>query len=115
VWLNPPYCRELLAPFVDKLVAECASGHVEQAILLTHNYTDTEWFHAAARAARAICFPLGRIHFVAPSGEECSPFQGQAFFFFGRDDQRFRRTFARVGLVVSAAWGSEDEAKAAAE
>ena len=57
VWLNPPYNRALLSPFVDKLVSEWASGAIEQAILLTHNYTDTAWFHAAARAAQAFCFP----------------------------------------------------------
>jgi hypothetical protein len=54
VWLNPPYHREMLWRFVGKLVEEVASGRVEQAILLTHNYTDTEWFHVAARAARAM-------------------------------------------------------------
>jgi hypothetical protein len=78
VWLNPPYCREFLSPFVDKLVAEWASGAIEQAVLLTHNYTDTGWFHTAARAARAICFTRGRIHFLSPAGDECDPTQGQA-------------------------------------
>jgi hypothetical protein len=100
VWLNPPYNRALLSPFVDKLVAEYANGAVEQAILLTHNYTDTEWFHSAARAARSICFPRGRIRFRAPSGDECSPTQGQALFYFGLGDEAFRRTFAAVGLIV---------------
>jgi ParB family chromosome partitioning protein len=100
VWLNPPYHRALLAPFVDKAVAECANGNVSQAILLTHNYTDTEWFHTAARAAQTICFPRGRIHFLAPSGDECSPTQGQTFFYFGADDRPFRRVFSNIGLVV---------------
>jgi hypothetical protein len=100
VWLNPPYCRALLSPFVDKLVAECTSGHVSEAILLTHNYTETEWFHTAARAARVICFPSRRIHFVAPSGEECSPTQGQAFFYFGADDARFCDFFSSIGLIM---------------
>ncbi|MGC2785549.1 MAG: DNA N-6-adenine-methyltransferase [Roseiarcus sp.] len=100
LWLNPPYCRELIAPFVDKLVSEYASGAVEQAILLIHNYTDTTWFQAAARAAQVICFPCGRIHFVAPSGDECALRHGQTFFFFGRDDRAFRRVFADVGLIM---------------
>jgi phage N-6-adenine-methyltransferase len=100
VWLNPPYCRALLAPFVDKLVAEFTSARVSEAILLTHNYTDTEWFHTAARAAQAICFPRGRVHFVSPAGEECSPTQGQAFFYFGGNDSRFLSVFSGLGLVV---------------
>jgi phage N-6-adenine-methyltransferase len=102
VWLNPPYHRAMLAPFIDKLVSECAGGAVTQAILLTHNYTDTEWFHLAARSARIICFPRGRVRFRSPSGEECSPTQGQAFFYFGADGAAFRRTFADVGLIVRA-------------
>jgi DNA N-6-adenine-methyltransferase Dam len=100
VWLNPPYNRALLSPFVDKLVSEWASGAIEQAILLTHNYTDTAWFHTAARAPYAFCFPRGRIHFLSPAGDQCSPTQGQTFFYFGADDEAFRRTFADVGLVV---------------
>ena len=103
VWLNPPYSRALLSPFIDKLVSEYTRGAVEQAILLTHNYTDTEWFHAAARAAQTICFPRGRIRFLSPAGDECSPTQGQALFYFGFDDTAFRRTFADVGLIARAA------------
>ena len=100
VWLNPPFNRTLLSLFVERLVAEYASGAVERAILLTHDYTDVEWFHAAARAAQVICFPRGRIRFRSPCGDECSPRQGQALFYFGRDDEAFRRTFGRSGLIV---------------
>jgi hypothetical protein len=99
VWLNPPYNRALLAPFVDKLIAEVASGNVKTAILLTHNYTDTEWFHTAASLARAVCFPRGRIHFLSPAGDECSPTQGQAFFYYGANALAFRQRFSEVGLV----------------
>ena len=100
VWLNPPYARALLQPFVDKLMSAYASGAVSQAILLTHSYTDLAWFHAAARVAGAVCFPRGRIQFVAPSGDVCAQMQPQTFFYFGRDDEAFCRTFADVGLIV---------------
>lgn len=103
VWLNPPFNRTLLSLFVDKLVSEFASGAVEQAILLTHDYTDVGWFHAAARTAQLVCFPRGRIHFLAPSGDESTPRQGQTLFFFGREDAAFRRVFADVGLMMGAA------------
>jgi DNA N-6-adenine-methyltransferase (Dam) len=103
IWLNPPYSRALLAPFVAKLVSEYASGAVEQAILLTHNYTDTEWFHTAAAAAGIICFPRGRIRFLSPAGDECSPTQGQALFYFGANASAFRQTFGPLGLTVSPA------------
>ena len=100
VWLNPPYARGLIEPFVSKLVEEFQSGHVREAILLTHNYTDTGWFHTAAVASQAICLLRGRVHFVAPSGEECSPTQGQAFFFFGERKARFADVFGRLGLIL---------------
>jgi hypothetical protein len=100
VWLNPPYNRALLSPFIDRLISEYARGAVEQAILLTHNYTDTEWFHAAERASQAICLLRGRIHFLAPSGDECSPTRGQTFFYFGRDDGAFSRAFSDIGFIM---------------
>ena len=46
-------------------------------------------FTRPARAATAICFPRGRIHFLSPAGDECSPTQGQAFFYFGDDVKPF--------------------------
>ena len=103
VWLNPPYCRELMGPFAGKLLAEHASGAVEQAILLTHGCTDTGWFHAAVRASPAFCLMCGRIDFITPSGDKVSSStHGQTFFYFGRDDTAFRRTFAELGLIVRA-------------
>jgi DNA N-6-adenine-methyltransferase (Dam) len=101
VWLNPPYCRELLSPFVDKLVEEWTSGRVSQAILLTHDSTDTEWFHTAARACRTFCFPSSRVRFRSPAGDECSPREGEAFFYFGTDDRAFRRVFGAIGIVAA--------------
>jgi hypothetical protein len=99
-WRGKIWLSALLSPFVDKLVSEWTHGAIEQAILLTHNYTDTAWFHTAARASQAFCFPRGRIHFLSPAGDECSPTQGQTLFFLGADDKGFRRTFDGVGLVV---------------
>ena len=47
VWLNPPYVQPFIARFVVKMVAERRAGRVTAAIMLTHNYTDTAWFHEA--------------------------------------------------------------------
>jgi hypothetical protein len=100
IWLNPPYAQPMIADFVNKLVGEFSSGSVTEAILLTHNYTDTEWFHTAARAARAICFTRGRIRFLTPDGDEAAPTQGQAFFYFGADDAAFRSAFVTTGFIL---------------
>jgi len=101
VWLNPPYAQPAITNFVMKLVTEFESGKVDQAILLTHNYTDTEWFHAAAKACQSICFPRGRIKFESPDGEKASPTQGQAFFYFGHNVEKFAKTFGSIGVVLT--------------
>jgi phage N-6-adenine-methyltransferase len=99
IWLNPPYSQPDIGRFVDKLLAELAAGRATQAILLTHNYTDTGWFHAAAGTCAAICFTRGRIRFVSATGEIAAPTQGQTFFYFGDGIDRFRDTFGGFGFI----------------
>ncbi len=99
VWLNPPYAQPLIGQFAEKLMSEIKAGRVQQAILLTHNYTDTAWFHLAEAAAELICFTKGRIRFVDIDGEDCSPTQGQAFFYYGEQWEKFREVFAAFGFV----------------
>jgi DNA N-6-adenine-methyltransferase (Dam) len=100
VWLNPPYSPKEIAAFVAKLCAEFADGHVTAAIMLTHNYTDSGWFQKAAALAASLCFPGTRIRFEDPDGVPCSPTQGQAFFYFGRDKKTFAKVFGQIGFVV---------------
>jgi phage N-6-adenine-methyltransferase len=99
VWLNPPYAQPLIQQFVDKLVEEVEAGNVTEAILLTHNYTDTGWFHTAERAAANICFTRGRIRFEGADGSFAAPTQGQAFFYFGNRGGAFRQAFQQWGFV----------------
>src|SRR5262249_21331325 len=73
VWLNPPYAQPLISQFVEKLIQEYGSGRTTAAIMLTHNNTDTEWFHNAASVARAVCFTKGRIRFYKADGEIAAP------------------------------------------
>lgn len=107
VWLNPPYAQPAIQHFVDKLVSSTGKlrggteGDVSQAILLTHNYTDTAWFQSAAGAANAICFTRGRIGFLNPEGKKAAPTQGQAFFYFGLDTDAFVSEFKQYGFCVS--------------
>jgi ParB family chromosome partitioning protein len=100
VFLNPPYSQPLIARFVSKLVGEYKAGSVIQAILLTHNFTDTSWFHEAATAAAAGCFTLGRVLFYKANGKIANPTQGQIFLYFGENVEAFRREFSTVGLVT---------------
>lgn len=101
IWLNPPYAQPFISQFVGKMVAERQAGRVTAALMLTHNYTDTSWFHQAAAVADAICFTRGRVSFVDPNGKYAAPTQGQAFFYFGNDLARFAAEFASAGLIVS--------------
>ncbi len=101
VWMNPPYSRGLIDKFISKAVSEYRAGRVSEAILLTHNYTDTGWFHEAVGAASALCFTKGRVKFIGSDGRVAAPTQGQAFFYFGNNPERFASVFARHGFVVS--------------
>jgi phage N-6-adenine-methyltransferase len=115
VWLNPPYTQPEIADFIAKLIAEHHAGHVTEAIMLTHNYSDTEWFHQALQAARAFCLTRGRIRFEDAGGELAAPTQGQCFFYFGDRGDAFAARFADIGFVARA-WGTAINAiKEAAE
>lgn len=100
VWLNPPYAKGDIEPFVAKLVAEYQAGHVKAAIMLTNNSADTEWFHKAAAHAGAICLTRGRIKFEDPNSARNAPLQGQAFFYFGPNVKKFVSLYAPTGVVL---------------
>ena len=98
--MNPPYAQPHIANFIEKLASEYEAGRVTEAIALTHNYTDTQWFHRAALSCAAICFTRGRIGFLSPEGKRAAPTQGQAFFYYGSKVEQFIEAFCRIGFVV---------------
>lgn len=100
IWLNPPYAQPAIQQFAEKAVAEISSGRVTQAVVLTHNYTDTAWFHALASVCDAMCFTRGRIGFLSPTGERAAPTQGQTFFYAGASISRFADAFSHYGLIM---------------
>jgi ParB family chromosome partitioning protein len=100
VWMNPPYAQPWIMRFCEKLTDEAAAGRVIEAIALTHNYTDTGWFHLLAGKANAVCFTRGRIGFLDPNGKRAAPTQGQAFTYIGPNVPEFVRQFSRFGLVM---------------
>ncbi len=99
VFLNPPYSQPDIDYFASKMAAEVKAERVAEAIMLTHNYTDTRWFHAAETEAKLICFTRGRIAFVSKSGALAAPTQGQAFFYYGENADRFRDVFIKRGFI----------------
>ncbi len=100
MFLNPPYSHPEVKYFVDKLLSELKPG--QQAILLTNNNTDTNFFQDAARRAAAMCFTRGRINFLKPDGSISSPTNGQVFYYFGENKEGFIRHFSEFGIMVAA-------------
>jgi hypothetical protein len=100
VWLNPPYARDFIKQFVRKLLDERSAGHVTAAIMLTHSYTSSSWFQDALAVTDAISFPSDRVKFrKLDSDKSGSPTQGQAFFYFGSETDKFLRTFRPLGAA----------------
>ena len=100
VWLNPPYAQPAIAQFCAKLIEEFQAGRVAEALLLTHNYTDTAWWQGVAAVASCFCFTSGRIRFVSPSGDLAAPTQGQVVSYLGDRAGEFRDHFESLGIVV---------------
>lgn len=99
VWLNPPYSRDLMGPFVNKLIESYKSGSVPSAIMVSHNNTDTAWFHSLSEVASAVCFPRQRIKFYR-NQIVAAPVNGQAFFYLGRSADNFIEVYKDYGVVM---------------
>lgn len=99
VWLNPPYSRDLMPKFINKLIS---SIRVDEYICLTNSSTDTDWFHKLMNNSDAICFTKGRISFINQKGEHTKGnSRGQAFFYKGKEREKFIKEFSQYGKVVS--------------
>jgi ParB family chromosome partitioning protein len=107
VFLNPPYARSWIDAFVGKMVSAYQAGDMTAGILLTNSSTETDWYHRAAAACEALCFPKRRIRFLkvvdgALTRGSSSPSHPHTFFYFGGDVKRFAQVFGRFGLVLPA-------------
>lgn len=102
VWCNPPYSREAVK-WLRKLVAH------GNGIALTFARTETEWFFETIwRAADAVLFLEGRIHFHRADGVQAKANAGAPSVLAaygekkcrGPAGERYRRTFR--GLAMTA-------------
>jgi phage N-6-adenine-methyltransferase len=100
VWMNPPYSRELIGQFIDKLIEEYKASKTTEAIVLTHNSTDTRWAAVLFENASAMCFTRGRVKFESPSKRIAAPAMGQLFTYLGSRPFAFASVFSEVGHVV---------------
>jgi len=102
VFMNPPYSQPKINQFIEKLLLERASSRVTEAIVLTTNNTDTDWFQSLAHGCSALCFTDGRVKFLAPDGRKPAPNQGHVFTYLGESPEAFEREFEAVGVVFRA-------------
>jgi len=100
VFLNPPFKQPAGKKFVNKLCDGVEGKSIEQAVLLTNDQTDTHWWQRAAGLAGCVCFHSGRISFYNEAGETSCPTNGQTFFYFGRRQQAFSKTFTEIGTIL---------------
>jgi hypothetical protein len=95
VWLNPPYSKNLIVRFVDKL---CESD-LTSYITLTNNATETKWGRKLLDNSNVVCFVNKRIKFVDADGNlGKSPLQGQMICYKGRKAEAFIKEFSKYGV-----------------
>lgn len=97
IWLNPPYSRDMMPKFVDKLVLEHEAGNCRESIMVSHNNTDTAWFQKIAKSCNAVCFPSRRIKFYR-GDDVAAPVNGQVFVYVGDNVDRFVDVFSSQGV-----------------
>jgi hypothetical protein len=107
VFCNSPYARGWIDMFVEKMISAYRAGDISAGILLTNSSTETNWWHHAAAACDALCFPKRRIRFLkvvdgALTRGSSAPSHPHTFFYFGRDVKQFAQVFDRFGLVLRA-------------
>ena len=96
VWMNPPYANKLIVAFIEKLL----TSNIDQAIVLTNNNTDTQWFKKLYEWSDIICFTTGRINFYKKDGTISAPTNGQTFFYKGNNIDKFYEEFNIIGLMM---------------
>lgn len=102
VWMNPPYSKDLVWPFCERLCEFVASGDVTEAVVLVNNATETAAFQRMAELAQAMCFHAKRIKYLNRDLEVAeTPVQGQAFVYFGENVEAFRSEFLQFGFTVT--------------
>ena len=99
IWMNPPYAQPLIQHFCEKLTTE----DYDQAIVLVNNATETKWGNTLLSVCTAVCFPKGRIRFVAPDGRiGDAPLQGQMIVYIGCNIEKFINEFSKYGVCLKA-------------
>ncbi len=101
VFMNPPYSAGLCGRSVNKFLEQYDEKCFNEGIVLVNNATDTKWFNNLIRECSAICFTDHRISFWNADQKSVSGnTRGQAFFYFGKNIQKFKKIFSSHGFVL---------------
>ncbi len=86
LFINPPYgSRGLLNKFTAKLVSEFQLGNIGEAVCLTKDGTDTNWFYNLLCGDGLMAFTLGRVSYLDAETLQLeeSPSSGHLLTYFG--------------------------------
>ena len=104
VWMNPPYSSGVMSRSVRLFVEQLQAGNIAQAVVLSNNASDTQWFKTLRDHCQAICLTDHRIAFENVDGKAISGnTRGQSFFYFGPKSQAaaFVDKFEGFGWAIS--------------
>ena len=87
VYINPPYGRGLLEPWVNKAIIE-HSGRGPTCVMLLPSRTGQDWFDRCLRRAHEIRFMRGRVDFVPPPGVKASSNREDSIVVVFKDTKR---------------------------
>lgn len=99
VFVNPPYSRESLKPFVDKAIQEFEEGRAKQILVLVPARTDTKWHLSLKDYSR--CYLTGRLKFENPANKGNSAPFPSVLFYMGREFEKFERYWRPCGEVLT--------------
>lgn len=108
VWLNPPYSRQLIAPFAKKFLEELDAESFEEALVLVNASVCATWWQDLARRAQLIAYPPSRLAFRQPgTGEQRGNLYDSSMMFFGapEDAPHVRATLRSCDWLVTSGGG----------
>jgi phage N-6-adenine-methyltransferase len=99
VYVNPPYSRGQIMPWVEKASAASKTSGVETIMLLPAT-PDTQWFERAFYSMSGLVFLNKRVSFLGayPAGAK----QPSTMFYWGHDVARFFRVLKSHGIPILA-------------
>ena len=98
IWLNPPYLKDVIDSFIDKLATEKEKCNLKQAIVIVNNNTQTKWAQKLFKLANSLCFPNKRLTFWPYKN---SALQGQMIAGIGVNSLTFCKEFKEIGASFS--------------